>query len=89
MNEEQAFADFRKDSASYYAWFEKAAGPGKPAASMYESIPLQLASEINGEELDLSGCFPGKIAADEKHLTLWPQANGYDGFFIAAFRKEG
>ena len=62
MNEEQAFADFRKDSASYYAWFEKAAGPGKPAANMYESIPLKLASEINGEELDLSG-FKGNLRA--------------------------
>ena len=60
MSEEQALADFRRNSASYYAWFEKAAGPEKTAANVYESIPLQLASEINGEELDLSG-FKGNL----------------------------
>lgn len=54
-----------------------------------QQVTKFLENTASFEELDLSGCFPGKIAADEKHLTLWPQANGYDGFFIAAFRKEG
>ena len=54
-----------------------------------QQVTKFLENTASFEELDLSGCFPGKIAADEKHLTLWPQTNGYDGFFIAAFRKEG
>ena len=41
------------------------------------------------EELDLSPHFPGKTMPDIKHMTLWPQKNGYDGFFVAAFKKGG
>ncbi|MBQ7059180.1 MAG: 16S rRNA (cytosine(967)-C(5))-methyltransferase RsmB [Firmicutes bacterium] len=41
------------------------------------------------EEMDLSGVFPGWTTPEVKHMTIWPEENGCDGFFIAAFRKSG
>lgn len=39
---------------------------------------------------DLENCLPSLPECDrlwKKHLTLWPQAGGHDGFFVARFEK--
>ena len=62
IREPEALQDFKRNSAPYYALFENLTGAGEAAPYLYESIPMQLASEISKEELDLTG-FRGDIRA--------------------------
>ncbi len=61
-DENEALTDFRNNSASYYALYEKMTGTKEASGYLYNSIPLQLASEISREELDLGG-FRGNLRA--------------------------
>ena len=70
MNEAEAVENFRKHSASYYAWFEKNAGTKDKASFVYENIPLQLALEINNEHLDLTG-FKGTLRSYQEFGTRY------------------
>ena len=65
MEEEAAFSDFEKNSASYYALLERLAGPAESAPVMYGSVSAKLAGEINSTELDLS-CFLGDLRAYQR-----------------------
>ena len=60
LDEKSALADFGKNSAAYYALIEKLTGSGLPSELVYSSVPAQLASKINEQELDLQ-CFRGDL----------------------------
>ena len=62
LGEEDALADFRKNSASYYALIEKLTGTNTSGALLYSSIPEQLAAEISEEPLD-TDVFRGDLRA--------------------------
>ena len=40
------------------------------------------------EEQDLQQYFPEDAGSFNRHLTLWPEENGHDGFFIALLTKK-
>jgi len=59
-NEEQALADYEKNSAAYYALLENLAGNEVPEDLIYGSVPASLAARIRGTGLDLLG-FKGEL----------------------------
>ena len=53
ISEDEAFADYEKNSAAYYALLEDLTGRSAPDELIYGSIPERLASEIRAEEVQL------------------------------------
>ncbi|MBR3166698.1 MAG: DEAD/DEAH box helicase family protein [Lachnospiraceae bacterium] len=49
-DQSEALRDYEKNSAAYYALFEKYSGAGAAEELVYSSVPAQLAAEINAEE---------------------------------------
>ena len=60
IDEEKAFSDFEKNSASYYALLENITGGKLPEETVYGSIPAQLAARIRETETDLHA-FRGEL----------------------------
>ena len=65
-----AVRDYEKNSAAYYALFEKYSGSGISRELIYSSVPAQLAAEINAEELDLRH-FTGNLRAYQEFGTKY------------------
>ncbi len=61
-DEEAALADFRKNSAAYYAMLEKLTGSTPPKELLYSSIPEALAAAISEEPL-CTEAFKGDLRA--------------------------
>ena len=62
MDEAAALEDFGRNGAAYYAYLEKLSGASMPQELIYSSIPVKLADEISGTEVDLSA-FRGDLRA--------------------------
>ncbi len=60
--EEEAGEAYRLHAASFYALFERLGGSRMPKRLLYESIPEQLAAQVDAFEPDLSG-FHGDLRA--------------------------
>lgn len=61
-SQEAALAAYRRNSADFYALLENIGSVTGNKAFVYDSIPAQLAEEIDGTELDLGG-FSGNLRA--------------------------
>lgn len=70
MNEGEALADFKKNSASYYAIIERLTGVGTQQKLLYSSISSELAEQINSFALDLGG-FKGDLRAYQEFGTKY------------------
>ena len=55
ISAEDARADYRKNSAAYYALLEKISGSEPPSRLVYGSLPQQLAEQVSGVETFLDG----------------------------------
>ena len=65
-----AMEDFRRNSAAYYAIIERLTGAQEQRELVYSSIPAQLAAEIDGFPLDLSG-FKGNLRVYQEFGTRY------------------
>lgn len=65
LREEEAFSDFRKNSASYYALLERLTGTTDAGPAMYGSVSAKLAADIKDTELDLAS-FRGDLRSYQR-----------------------
>ena len=70
ISEKEAVADFKKNSAPYYAWLEARGGISAPQKMIYSSIPAQLAARIDAAPLDLTA-FKGNLRAYQAFGTRY------------------
>ncbi|MDO5484799.1 MAG: SNF2-related protein, partial [Sarcina sp.] len=70
ISEKEAVADFKKNSAPYYAWLEARGGIFAPQKMIYSSIPAQLAARIDAAPLDLTA-FKGNLRAYQAFGTRY------------------
>ena len=67
---EEAFKDFATNAASFYSLLEKLGSARGNRAFVYDSIPAELAEEVNGITFDLSG-FIGNLRGYQEFGTKY------------------
>ena len=70
IDEETALAEYRRNSAPFYALLESLTGASAPQEMIYSSIPAQLAAQIDAAELDLRA-FKGSLRAYQAFGTRY------------------
>ena len=75
LSESAALEDFKKNGASYYALIERLTGAQPDTQTVYSSIPMELAEQIDAYDLDLRE-FNGDLRAYQRFGTRYILTQG-------------